>query len=118
MVSQLADGRVLFKVFLPHAAKVEVVGTFTGWRAGARSMERQNPGWWSLVTSVEGGVHEFCYLVDGSIWLADYAASGVRLASSGHWVSRLNAVEAGVAGGGAAREARDASTSGTRAVAV
>jgi 1,4-alpha-glucan branching enzyme len=100
MVTQLADGRTLFKVFLPHAAKVEVVGTFTGWRAGALAMERQNPGWWSLVTNVEGGAHEFCYLVDGSIWLADYAANGVRLASSGHWVSRLNvAVEASSAGG-------------------
>ncbi len=100
MVTQLPDGRVLFKVFLPHAARVEIVGTFTGWRAGAVSMERQNPGWWSLVTEVPVGGHEFCYMVDGSIWLADYAASGVRLASSGHWVSRLSVTAGDVVAGG------------------
>lgn len=89
MVSTLADGRTLFKVFLPHAASVQVVGTFTNWRAEPIKLERQDAGWWTTTSTIPAGEHEFSYLVDHSIWLADYAAHGVKLASSGQWVSSL-----------------------------
>jgi 1,4-alpha-glucan branching enzyme len=96
MVTQLADGRHLFRVFLPHAACVQVVGTFTSWRERPLEMERHHPGWWSVTADIAPGQHEFCYLVDHAIWLADYAAHGVRLSSGGQWVSRLVAADAGV----------------------
>lgn len=89
MVSEIQDGRFRFRVYLPHASRVELVGGFTRWRAGAVAMTRQEPGWWELVCAVPEGTHEFCYLVDSSVWLADYAAHGVTLAGYGGWVSRL-----------------------------
>jgi len=89
MVTTLKDGRIQFRVYLPHAAKVELLGNFTDWRDGRIPMKRVNPGWWEVELAVPQGEHTFCYLVDSSIWLADYAAHGVHLNGYGGWVSRL-----------------------------
>jgi 1,4-alpha-glucan branching enzyme len=89
MVSRLDDGRFRFRIYLPHASRVELVGGFTRWRDGRIAMEFQEPGWWELVAELPVGEHEFCYLVDNKVWLADYAASGVRLTGDGGWVSKL-----------------------------
>ena len=89
MVSQIKDGQFRFRVYLPHASRVELVGGFTRWREGAIAMDRQEPGWWELVADIPEGEHEFCYLVDSSVWLADYAANGVTLSGYGGWVSKL-----------------------------
>ena len=45
--------------------------------------------WWSVSAKVTPGPHSFCYVIDDSIHLADYAAHGVRMDGSGHWVSEL-----------------------------
>ena len=97
MISSLPNGATRFRVFLPHASSVQVVGTFTDWRNGAIAMDRQHPGWWEVEVQVEKGEHQFCYLVDGHLWLADYAAHGVKLNGYGGWVSRLE-VEAAPVG--------------------
>lgn len=89
MVFADGDGQYRFRVYLPAAARVEVVGAFTGWHRAPVPMLRHEPGWWEARVEIEPGEHEFCYLVDGSVWLADYAASGVRISGHGHWVSRL-----------------------------
>lgn len=89
MISTLATGSTRFRVFLPHASRVELVGTFTNWRENAIDMTRQHPGWWELDVDVPDGEHQFCYLVDGHLWLADYAAHGVKLNGYGGWISRL-----------------------------
>ncbi len=98
MISCLPNGSVRFRVFLPHATSVQLVGTFTDWRGHAVSMDRQHPGWWQVEANVQSGEHQFCYLVDGHLWLADYAAHGVKLNGYGGWVSRLQ-VEAAAAAG-------------------
>lgn len=89
MISSVPTGATRFRVFLPHASSVQVVGTFTDWRNAAIAMDRQHPGWWEVEVQVEEGEHQFCYLVDGHLWLADYAAHGVKLNGYGGWVSRL-----------------------------
>lgn len=89
MVSRVSDSRFRFRIYLPHASRVELVGGFTRWRSGAVKMDRQEPGWWEVVFELPEGEHEFCYLVDNSVWLADYAANGVKLAGQGGWVSKL-----------------------------
>jgi 1,4-alpha-glucan branching enzyme len=83
-----------FRVYLPEAARVELVGTFTSWRAGAVKMTREDTGWWSATLDIRDGEHDFSYLVDGSTWLADYAASGVKRNGFGGWVSQLHVGEA------------------------
>lgn len=89
MIAIDRDGDVTFRVFLPHAARVEVVGDFTDWGRSRIALQRQYPGWWTAKTRVEAGEHSFCYLIDGSIHLADYAAHGVKLDTDGKWVSTL-----------------------------
>jgi len=89
MIATLDDGSVSFRVYLPHAAKVELLGDFTDWRDRKISMTRTNPGWWEVTARVGPGEHTFCYLVDNSIWLADYSAHGVQLNGYGGWTSRL-----------------------------
>lgn len=89
MVSKINDGQYRFRVFLPHATTVELVGGFTRWKAGRILMDKQEPGWWEIVVDVPAGDHEFCYLVDNCLWLADYAAHGVKLSGYAGWVSKL-----------------------------
>ena len=90
MIATLDDGSIRFRVYLPHAAKVELLGDFTDWRDRRVPMTRCNPGWWEAIVRVPSGEHNFCYLVDSSIWLADYAAHGVKLNGYGGWISSLN----------------------------
>lgn len=89
MLTTNPDGTVTFRVYLPHATTVELLGDFTDWRRAPISLRREHPGWWSATLAVAPGEHLFCYLVDASIWLADYAAHGVRQNQFGGWVSRL-----------------------------
>jgi len=89
MVIQDSESTHTFRVYLPEATSVELVGTFTAWRACAIRMTRESTGWWSASTQVPPGEHDFSYLVNGASWVADYAASGVRRNAFGGWVSQL-----------------------------
>ena len=80
----------LFRVYLPEARSVELVGSFTDWRAKPIPMLREPSGWWVSRVEMHTGDHLFSYLVDGATWLADYAASGVRANGFGGWVSQLH----------------------------
>jgi 1,4-alpha-glucan branching enzyme len=94
MITAQSDGTTRFRVYLPHASTVELVGDFTNWRDGRLAMTREHPGWWDITIPVSNGEHHFCYLVDGHIWLADYAAHGVKLNGYGGWISRLQVTNA------------------------
>lgn len=103
MIAIESDGTVKFRVFLPHAAQVEVVGDFTDWRRRRVAMKREYPGWWSVTLRIEPGQYTFGYLVDGSIHVADYGAHGVKLDADGKWVSSLTVRPAIVAEPGVGR---------------
>lgn len=105
MVVQRSPDDVEFRLYLPHASAVEVVGDFTRWQEAAVIMERAEDGWWVARARVPAGQHRFSYLVDGRYWMPDYAASGIEHNEHGQWVSRLD-VEA----------AEDASTSSPRRI--
>lgn len=94
MVSLTESGRCVFKMYMPNAGSVELLGTFCDWKAerneGAIELERDDEGWWSAKTDLPEGDHEFCYLVDGRTWMPDYAAGGVKRSSTGRWVSLLS----------------------------
>lgn len=89
MITTDPDGQVQFKVFLPHAASVEIAGDFTDWHRGRIPLRRVYPGWWVGSVAIEPGEHSFVYIVDGAIQLADYAAHGVRMDDGGRWISSL-----------------------------
>ena len=91
-----SEARHTFRVYLPEADRVELVGTFTDWRTRAVPMAREHTGWWSITLSptiLTPGDHDFSYLVNGSHWLADYAASGVKRNGYGGWVSQISVAQ-------------------------
>ncbi|MCW5765289.1 MAG: glycogen-binding domain-containing protein [Phycisphaeraceae bacterium] len=90
MVTVDASGRTIFRVFFPHAASVELVGSFTDWAARPIPMSRQHPGWWLATVPLPPGAHTFAYRVDRGVHVADYAAHGVEQDAAGAWISRLN----------------------------
>ncbi len=90
MVIHDEHGKHTFRVYLPEARSVELVGTFTDWRARPIPMLREPSGWWICQVPMVAGDHLFSYLVDGAAWVADYAASGVRANGYGGWVSQLH----------------------------
>lgn len=94
MVNLNESGRCVFRMYMPHAGSVELLGTFCNWKPerahGAVELERDPDGWWTARLNLPEGDHEFCYLVDGRTWMPDYAAGGVRRSSTGRWVSLLS----------------------------
>src|SRR5437867_1058512 len=89
MVTMTENGQCAFRVYLPHAGDVQLLGSFADWQEAPIPMSRDGGGWWSAETPVSTGEHEFCYLVDGELWMPDYAASGIRRNSAGNWISLL-----------------------------
>lgn len=95
-------GVVVFRVYLPNATSVHVVGVFTGWEDGALSLSREGDGWWRVAVELPAGDHDFAYLVDGHCWMPDYASNGLRRDGEGRWIStvRVPAVPVGGEDGG------------------
>ncbi len=93
MVIHEAGRTHTFRVYLPQAGHVELVGSFTGWRSEPVRMAKESSGWWTACVELEIGDHDFSYLVDHSVWLADYAANGIRANGYGGWVSMVHVPE-------------------------
>jgi 1,4-alpha-glucan branching enzyme len=90
MVIRQAGSIHLFRVYRPEARSVELVGSFTQWGSRAVAMVREDTGWWSATITLAPGDHDFSYLVDGSQWVTDFAASGVKRNGFGGWISQLH----------------------------
>ncbi|MCG3181665.1 MAG: hypothetical protein BIFFINMI_04063 [Phycisphaerae bacterium] len=93
MVSTRFDGRVVFRFLAPGAARVQVVGDFTGWLARPIEMAPRDGGWWEVSPRILSGEHRFRYLVDGR-WHTDFAAFGVIANEFGQFDSVLVVPEA------------------------
>jgi hypothetical protein len=103
MVERVGD-MYRFRIFLPHARCVHLVGDFTDWDRGRVALKRVPPGWWLVELPVERclctpddertersqGDRWFCYVVDEALRLADYGADGVKLHAGGVWLSRMH----------------------------
>jgi hypothetical protein len=89
MITVESTGMVRFRIYLPHAQRVEVVGSFTDWSRQPVLMKRVPPGWWEIEFALPVGNHQFCYMVDESIFVADYGAHGVSMDRSGRWLSAV-----------------------------
>ncbi len=86
-----------FRVYLPDAGCVQILGDFTGWQGSPIAMRPCSGGWWEAEAKVPPGDHLFSYLVDGERWLPDYAAHGIRANQYGGWVSQLSIQRGGLA---------------------
>ncbi len=93
MVTRASDGTHEFKVYVPHASRVELVGSFTDWLDGRIPMAAAGDGWWNVrlgTSEVGSGDHKFMYLIDSGVWMTDFAAGGVERGEHGGWVSLLH----------------------------
>ena len=89
MVTVEHDGSLSFRVYLPHAERVELVADFTDWGTGRLALRREQDeleptridwdasepepcshrdereeGWWSIRVLAPDGDHAFSYLID------------------------------------------------------
>lgn len=63
---------VRFELHAPAAQSVELLGDFTGWRAGAiRLTGPDASGHWTADVQLPAGRHEYIFLVDGRQWQTD-----------------------------------------------
>lgn len=100
MVTITESGRCSFRIYMPNAGGIELLGSFNNWTAakgGAVELAHDHDGWWSASATLGAGEHEFCYLVDGQIWMPDYAAGGIRRNASGRWISLVTIPERSLA---------------------
>jgi len=59
----MAKKRVYFTIEAPNAQDVRVLGSFNAW--SGRPLKQQKDGQWKTWTSLEPGVYEYRYQVDG-----------------------------------------------------
>ncbi|HPZ99176.1 MAG TPA: hypothetical protein PLT93_13650 [Phycisphaerae bacterium] len=76
MVTQTADGKIVFQFYRPGARSMVISGDFNGWQHSFH-MTRARDGWWRAQIELAPGTYRFRYLADGE-WYTDYAAFGVE----------------------------------------
>ena len=68
MVEKNGKKRIAFKLQAPAAKEVFLVGSFDAWEVGRRSMKQDREGIWKATVSLEPGVYEYRFMVDGEWW--------------------------------------------------
>lgn len=67
-----------FALRAPDARTVALVGSFNGWRADDLRLERGADGVWTIEVPLARGRHEYMFVVDGRVWVADPGAPAFR----------------------------------------
>jgi hypothetical protein len=78
-VGQQSAGQVVRLVFVDRAAqRVAVVGSFNQWQKDATPLTATGvPGVWVVSLSLEPGMHEYAFVVDGERWTPDPFAPAI-----------------------------------------
>ncbi len=74
----------VFRVYAPNARRVEVIGSFNGWKPGAAPMEQDGQSGifiWQFPASLDGAVYKYRILTGGGEWIekTDPFASAMEL---------------------------------------
>lgn len=78
----LGEKGITFKVRVPGAKKVSIVGSFNRWDRDKDPMTGPDrDGWWSITLPLPPGRHEYLFLIDGETWHLD--PHGVGMADDG-----------------------------------
>jgi hypothetical protein len=59
-----------FRLRAPGAARVELAGSFTGWKP-SYELHESEPGTWTALVPLTPGVHDYTFVVDGQKWIPD-----------------------------------------------
>ncbi len=93
MVNHRDNGTAEFAYFRPGASSVALAGDFNGWQTDSHQLENNGDGWWKMNVKLAPGEYRFKYIVDGTMWEADFAAYGVEMSKIGGWTSVLYIAE-------------------------
>jgi 1,4-alpha-glucan branching enzyme len=75
-ISPVSGHAVQFVLSAPGASGVSLVGDFNDWDPNAIPLRPTSDGAvWSVTIPLEPGRHEYAFLVDGSTWVPDPAAT-------------------------------------------
>lgn len=77
MVKKSLKKRKMFKLAAPGAGSVFLVGSFNDWDPDKRPLKADAKGIWKTTMSLEPGVHEYRFVVDGE-WRDDPACTARR----------------------------------------
>lgn len=71
-----AGNVVRFVISAPEAGTVSVVGDFNGWNAEATPLRAStDDGVWTVALPLAAGSYQYAFVIDGTAWVADPAAS-------------------------------------------
>jgi 1,4-alpha-glucan branching enzyme len=70
--------RITFQLYAPGAGEISVSGSFNDWDSAGRPLKQQKDGKWKTTATLEPGVYEYRFIVDGT-WQDDPNASEKRL---------------------------------------
>ncbi len=70
MIKENRKKRVTFQLHAPEASEVHLPGTFNNWDPTARPLKQQKDGKWKTTVTLEPGVYEYRFIVDGQ-WQND-----------------------------------------------
>jgi hypothetical protein len=73
---EVRDVFVQFRLDAPDAERVELAGDFTDWQPGYALYETA-PGVWSRMVSLQAGVYDYAFVIDGVRWVPDPLAPQV-----------------------------------------
>ena len=77
--------RITFTFHAPEAKSVHIAGSFNGWNTSSHPLSQgktgKENGMWEGVFSLESGVYEYRFIVDG-VWRDDPDAAGL-------WINEL-----------------------------
>jgi len=62
--------RITFRFHAPEANEIYVAGSFNGWDSNARALKQQKDGKWQATVTLEPGIYEYRFIVDGA-WRDD-----------------------------------------------
>jgi 1,4-alpha-glucan branching enzyme len=82
-VTYNSDGTVTLALFAPYKKFVMIQGDFNNWNGSETVMNVQDNGLWWKTLSLSPGTHEFQYVVDGSIVIADPFSEDVDWTENG-----------------------------------
>lgn len=74
----LSEKGITFKVRVPGAQQVAIVGSFNNWNRDKDVMSGpDSDGWWSITLPLSPGRHEYLFLIDGTTWHLDPHGTGI-----------------------------------------
>jgi len=62
--------RIAFQLSAPEVGEIYLAGSFNGWDPTVRPLKKQKDGTWKTTVTLEPGVYEYRFIVDGE-WRND-----------------------------------------------